>query len=434
MISKLNELKEDKGLSLIELSIVLTVIGLLVSGFLQLYNIQAQKKLNSLQNYKILTIRDGLAKFLGENGHLPCPAARDIALTEAGAGGGTKDEGVLSCNDETVAVDNCDDGNAHPYCVVENRGFRIRIGSIPFKALNLGREDVTDVYGNQFTYAVAEIQTDPAEYVFYDRDIASLPDYRAIDLLNFTFRENSLVPAFTPPADNCDPITKVCELGEEYTQPVDLLFYSHGKDGMGSYTVSGVLNGNACTDDDDATSENCDNDATFISDVYAVRSDDIDGEYDDRLRFSLADWTYIWTDSAKDSSSIFNNTAGNMGVGTKEPEEKLHVQGGNVRIEEANVGGVDVGGKIQASKLCDNESDAGFDGCFEPELIGGDVGSDRLVCGDDEVMRQIRGGEKICVSVLGNSGDDCDGTFNFVKGITLNISSGVLSASCDTTN
>jgi len=69
--------------------------------------------------------------------------------------------------------------------------------------------------------------------------------------------------------------------------------FSHGRDGRGSYTSSGVLNGNACDSQPGLDSENCNGDGVFRSAVLS-RTDG-DQFYDDSIEFSE---TILDTDAA----------------------------------------------------------------------------------------------------------------------------------------
>lgn len=415
----------EDGFTLIELSFAIIIIGLLTTAFLQLYSIQQAKRLKELQDYKIFTISDGLARYISENQHLPCPARRNLSVNAPNFGDETSavnGAGATVC-DETVGPVVAPGTCANGYCVAANplNGKRIRIGSIPYKAIGVGKEDVIDIYGNQFTYAVVEDQATKSKYTLYiDGDVST--DRRYINLNDYLETETSR-----------DAVTGIATTGIDLPRPVEMVFYSHGKDGAGAYNASGNANAQACP----ATgidSENCNNDATFASDLYSVKSAAAVGVADDKLTYDLLSWVYIWDTASLDQKSIYNRDSGNMmvGSGLQDGDQKLHVLG-NLRVE---AGAVDTG-RAQARQLCD-ENDAN---CFEPQVLGGDgvdadgdgldddLTSKRLQCKKGFVLKGVQNGLSECISVIGTGTTGCSG-LQYINSLSVDHATGLLTSTC----
>ena len=62
------------GFSLIELAIVMLIVGVLMSGFLQFYSVMQQKKQYDATNQRLRDIRTALTLYVITHGNLPCPA------------------------------------------------------------------------------------------------------------------------------------------------------------------------------------------------------------------------------------------------------------------------------------------------------------------------------------------------------------------------
>lgn len=365
------------GFSLIELSVALAVVGLLLSAFLYQYR---QSEITRLQHKKdsvIFSIADGLSKYLSRNGHYPCPASIiNVNSSSSSYGGATV------CTDTSVPIGTCD--NARGYCVTSGSGGqRIRIGALPFKDMRIGKEDILDAYGNQFTYAVTEMQASPGLYTTGGGMI----------LLRNTDQNGVLT-----------------------TQTADMVLIGHGPNGRGAYNSEGRRTGYACAGPG-RDIENCNNDGTFVKYPYAK----VQGanEFDDQILTDtdLWSWIYIWDQTTSDSNSIYNRDVGNIGIDTATPAEKLDVANGNMRIEGSNT---------QTSRLCKGDGTA----CFEPRVLGGTPPAGGMTCPAGAIMAGIANGAPICVSAFGIRNGGCTGSSAFVSGFNYYASSQNLTVNC----
>ena len=429
-------IKNQKGLTLIELSIVLIVIGFLVSSFIELYQIQLRKKLEEQQEYKVFTIGDAIARYRTQNGHYPCPGRLNFGVSDANFAQITEyvadHDGIPSTPDEM----SCSDMSASPVVTPDNfdvtegygvvagmSGARVRYGAVPYKELGIGKEDVIDAYGNQFTYAVVETQAARTLSTPDECTNTPTPAYCQISLLDVDLTA-------------CDPATGICQTATDNTRPVDMVFFSHGKNGAGSFTASGVANAQLCnaslvTGD----RENCDTDAIFVTEQYTARSSSFVGQpSDDKLTYEALNWVYIWDEITGSPETIYNRATGNMAVGLTKVDtalEKLHVANGHLRVEDD--GNINTSGKIQTTQICDEVSGSG--NCFEPEVIAGlEANPKRLQCGDGMVMSGVANSVAQCRSVLlmnniTPSTGVC-GPALYVAGISVDPSTGSVTLDC----
>ncbi len=134
------------GFSLVELSVVLVIIGLIASSSLTAMNSQlaAAKRTQTLA--KMQTIEKAIASFLAINNRIPCPAHSGLPLNNPASGqelcigiASKSMTGALPAGYETRTGD--------PWIIA---------GSVPTKALQLPDEFMMDGWGNRFTYVMTE--------------------------------------------------------------------------------------------------------------------------------------------------------------------------------------------------------------------------------------------------------------------------------------
>ena len=374
---------KDSGFSLVEIAIAMIVLGVLAAGIMQSLKATAVQSKIDQTNSATFAITDSLSKFISENVRYPCPAASNIAQSEAGYGVET------DCSNTTqVAIGACGFG----YCVVaspSDPNVRIRIGTIPGKTLNIDKKDTIDAQNNQFTYAVTETQA-TNNYV---------ENAGAITLLDAQKVVNPSTNQMT-----YTPLTR---------SSTDIVFLSHGESQAGAITAGGAVNASPCsgtwTD-----IENCDGDGTFTSKAYSMSSS-ATGPYDDTLVSNIWSWIYIWDKTLSSDENIYNRDSGNLGVGTGlnvAPSEKLHVLEGNMRVD----------GKVQTTALCQDDGT----NCFDPDLLGGDG----MHCNpNSEFLFGIQSSNTLCRNALNNSEGGCQGVSHFMTGITAS-GGGLSSAEC----
>lgn len=317
---------DNRGFSLIELSLLLLIVGVLMGGVLQVAHIQRIQAQTNEDNSRLFQVADSIANFISENGRYPCPSTIDDELDSDEFGEET------DCADDSVAIDN---GLTDGYFVTSNTVsgdvYRVRIGAVPYKALKIERANSYDSYNNRLLYAVTEVQA-------------------GVDPIGGA-------PTFDPNFDGAVEVLSVDDDGNDVIENASMVFLSLGKNSAGGYTAFGVERGEACdTDNASMDIENCDMDARFLSKARA-QSASATGQYDDELVSNLGDWLYIWNHTFADSNSIYNQNSGFMGIGTNTPTDAVTVEGGNLRVD----------GHMMSTQICDTDSGK----CFSPSQLGG---------------------------------------------------------------
>jgi prepilin-type N-terminal cleavage/methylation domain-containing protein len=130
---------QKKAYSLIELSIVILIISILISGALTVFSGSANNTKITITKNRIDEIYQALGGFLLANGRLPCPASL-IAIKSTDANYGT----------EGTAAGNCTAGGG----VYASGSSNLVYGLVPVKTLGLPNEYAEDGFESKIAYIV----------------------------------------------------------------------------------------------------------------------------------------------------------------------------------------------------------------------------------------------------------------------------------------
>ncbi|MFA5952593.1 MAG: type II secretion system protein [Hyphomicrobium sp.] len=202
------------GFTLIELSVVMVIIGLLTIAALKLYEAHMQKNIVVTTNDNIKSATAALQKYQQDHGFYPCPADPTDTLGHA---------------------TNCAMPATGGIKVVAGTGGRnVRIGVMPILDMSgdnkiVNGSQAVDGWKNRLTYAVVESMADAATF---DKDNGAITVNDA-------------------------------ETGSALTTKSNIIVLSHGEVAAGAYTTAGVLTAACPTGTKDE--ENCNDDATFVA-------------------------------------------------------------------------------------------------------------------------------------------------------------------------
>ncbi len=202
------------GFTLVELTLVLLIIGLLSSGLM--FSISAQHSLaeNADAQHQLETIREALLGFAIATGRLPCPALPGLASGDANAG--------------VAATPPCLNAAQH--------------GVLPWATLGLPE---TDPWGNRYTYFAGSAFT------------AAVP----------AGAQSSLTLETLGTANIKESSTNTANIASE----LPAVIVSHGSRAAGGYRSTGMQSGGAAGEE----LENSDADLTFIAHVPSEDFDDL---------------------------------------------------------------------------------------------------------------------------------------------------------------
>jgi prepilin-type N-terminal cleavage/methylation domain-containing protein len=132
----------ESGFSLIELSIVIMISGMLMSAYLQYYTTVQTKKHYDITKQRLQDIRTALTLYVATHGNLPCPA------------GPAGDYSADSCANEADPMPGVERYNIEPPHDPTDGKDDVWTGILPMKELRLDKEQIQDGWNNMFTYAV----------------------------------------------------------------------------------------------------------------------------------------------------------------------------------------------------------------------------------------------------------------------------------------
>lgn len=258
MAEKTRSLKN--GYSLLELSVVLAILALFAGGVATFLGSDQKGRNIKFTADRLEEIDESLKRYFVKNGHIPCPARRTLAESNASFGTSTDCTAAAPAGTTDVDADSA---------LPEDQ---IRIGMIPFRELGLSPRYAYDAWNNRIGYAVVKsLATDNnvySEFITESEDgIIRLLDGPSGD---------SLIPGDT-------------------TTFVAYVLYSHGSDNRGAHGQTGVV-GLACGGT--ADSENCNDDAIFI-DMNVNETTTAASYFNDFVRWATNDDLAIYEENAE---------------------------------------------------------------------------------------------------------------------------------------
>jgi len=168
---------QKNAFSLIELSVILTLIAIVITSLITIRT--SEKKLQrTIGTYeKTETIYDAIKLFIADYERMPCPSEPSIPSSDP-------DYGSEACTTTTICSNPCTEGNGSIYQ-----------GSIPTETLGLNEEFIYDEFGYKLSYIVTVDDTTYDNFS-YDYDAITLTNYndttieKTVSLLIISHGEN----------------------------------------------------------------------------------------------------------------------------------------------------------------------------------------------------------------------------------------------------
>lgn len=228
-------MKKQPGFTLVELSIVLLIAGLLLSGMLGAYQSQTEASRIRETRQAMREARDALIGFALSSGHLPCPANPALANSAATAGQEVRSGATGSCTYQD--------------------------GVLPWATLGVKE---TDAWGKRYSYRVTGYFAD-ASNTSIGPSATCTP---AVD------------PAVSFAICSVGDITILPQAGALGGIPSVAVIVSHGKNLRGAYGPQGGTRLGGVTGDEQ---KNADDDASFVDHPFAHDADPLAAAYYDDL-------------------------------------------------------------------------------------------------------------------------------------------------------
>lgn len=233
----------QRGFTLLELSIVLTIIAVILGGGLAIWIGALQANQVNATVDRMNRIEQALLGYTVANGRIPCPS--DLTLTPTTATTGTyynttagADYGLEAGSDAKSAIGTgtgvCSGTNMTPQANFTSASGAAE-GGVPTRALRLPDDYMYDAWGHRFRYAV-----DPT----YTKTSSPLPVKATCNLT---------------PTPNTSAITvnDASGITGARTTTAAYVLLSHGANGHGAYTSNGVVASSGSTSADELTNCHC---------------------------------------------------------------------------------------------------------------------------------------------------------------------------------
>lgn len=255
-----------RGFTLVEIAIVITIVGLLLTGGILIIDPAVNRERRTETVDKMKRIEDALQIWVIETGGcLPCPA--DGTLTSASANNGfgragganqttaTCENFGTTCDIQPVAINHPGAGNTN------------YAGVVPWRSIGLSEEQVTDGWGNRIAYAVTDAGAN--QLVTFESGNTTPP----LEFDGSAFQDGALTVTDITPTN--------------ITTTAAYVIISRGEDGAFGYSRSGPGSGGALFDARGTAGsdqgDNADNDDVYVQDT-AVDVETAD-YFDDMVRW-----------------------------------------------------------------------------------------------------------------------------------------------------
>ena len=185
-------IKNEKGFTLLELTIILIVIGLIATPFIKEYRTYALSNALSSTNNSFFTIESAIQDYYELHGYLPCPAeSYEDKVFDAGMG-------VFVYSPATTTMDIHDDVFGVQDCAafapeLNNPARTVLIGSVPTKTLGLDADFAIDGWNNKIAYVVSKYMLNIPAYDAEQTPVTNLNDTLDIGI-EFFSRDTSGIP------------------------------------------------------------------------------------------------------------------------------------------------------------------------------------------------------------------------------------------------
>lgn len=251
-----------RGFTLIEIAVVIVVLSLLLAMIAGIATAMLGQQRREATRQRLTGVETALALFVSQHQRLPCPANGTLPGTDANAG----------VEQVTLGAPNA--------CSVGGVAGSQQHGVIPWRALGISEQDITDGWGNRLTYRVhAAFVTTPAMNLTYCDPggtaaatlLASPGGYCNSGCSSSTFPASCTAPSNVTAGRGLEvrnlggtPImvpTANPSTGAAY------IIISHGENGAGAYNGVGILQ---AASGPDAGTEEAKNAANLALQAYYV--------------------------------------------------------------------------------------------------------------------------------------------------------------------
>ena len=237
----MNKVKKLSAFSLVELSIVILIISILITGTLTVSRSAINNARIKETKDKLQEINKAIAIYLNRQKRIPCPASLILVKTDTSYG------------QEAGTAGNCLDGSG-VYSSSDTNAEGLVYGAVPTATLSLDREMAEDGFGSKFSYIVPVKLTE--SYIEGSVDGYEGTLRNQMDLIT---------------------VNELSETGSSINDEIILVVMSHGADKYGAFSATSASQNSYtdATDDEIANLYKSDFDQIFVTNSDEENFDDI---------------------------------------------------------------------------------------------------------------------------------------------------------------
>ncbi len=364
-MSNNDKARKIKGFTLLEISISITIIGVLMVFALQAYTKYRVDQVRRVTMENVKAANTKIVEYLSQNVRYPCPAVMNAPRDTAAYGMEGDCSVPIAANGLCVGGTCVEEGTRTFARTAPTPPFTpsVRRGALPFRSLNLPEEMAYDGYGNRLQYAVTE-HLATADYT---------PNEGAIEIVD------------------ANGVTVLKEAGS-----AQFIVFSTGENGVGGYSIDGVPSSPCAGAGNDV--QNCNTSLVNINAIYRAMVPDRTAAnyYDDVVAYDTTSEAPAWQYS--DGFSINARQVEDDPVLVDDDDTALVKDG--VRMDIA--GEILVDGDVRAVRYCTDivdGTDPVNEECFESDKLAGAYADGKgMECTGGTILAGIRNGEPICIT------------------------------------
>lgn len=259
---------DKTGFSLLELSIVLTILGIMLSGILTLITEYGKKSSIEASWLEMEKIGEALSNFVSANGRLPCPAPVTAKRNDVKFG-----REAETCDDTTNGINRVE----YP----PDSGNFVIMGGVPFYSLSLPDKYLSDAWNRRYLYAVSE-------------NLIAAADGNSSGTIEIVDNEMNLI-----------------------TKEAAWTLVTHGPSGKGGYSAKTAVISSVC-DSKHKDRDNCDHsDGRFTDAVFNDGENNADNFFDDYILWQTIDGIFTMVGGSSNGTNGSNTPSGATGPGIR---------------------------------------------------------------------------------------------------------------------
>lgn len=256
----------ERGFSLIELSVVLSIIGITLAGALDLATKKTESDRIIETNKRLDAIEEALKVFVLNNQRLPCPSDITLSMNLANAG-------VAG----TASATGCTLANFRN----STNGSYIFAGGVPTKTLGLPDKMMADDWDRRFAYAV--------DYRFANNTTtaggaANCLGYTTNPGAQMCFKNTTITAASSDAKDKTDIVVNDSSGASLRANDAIYVVFSYGRNGNGAFTYGATATAVQLSDSTDADERRNAPSTAYPLDEIFVQADTTTS-FDDILRY-----------------------------------------------------------------------------------------------------------------------------------------------------